>query len=71
MLRFNPDSYVDIVNQVVIKSCWKINSRTGAMTICPEKIVEWDERIKTLKDIIQYWIDNKTEKLVEIIELFY
>jgi hypothetical protein len=32
---------------------------------------EWDERIETLKQQIQYWIDNPTEKTIEIIELFY
>jgi len=32
---------------------------------------EWEERIKILKEWIKYWIDNETEKTVEIIELFY
>ena len=32
---------------------------------------EWKERINTLKTQIQYWIDNSTEKTVEIIELYY
>ena len=27
--------------------------------------------IKILKDQIQYWIDNPSEKTIEIIELFY
>ena len=27
--------------------------------------------IKILKDKIQYWIDNPSEKTIEIIELFY
>ena len=39
------------------------------MTILKEK--EWEERINTLKEEIQYWIDNETEKTIEIIELFY
>jgi len=30
-----------------------------------------DKRIKVLKEQIQYWIDNHTEKTVEIVELFY
>ena len=32
---------------------------------------EWKERINSLKEQIQYWIDNPTEKTIEIIELFY
>jgi len=32
---------------------------------------EWDERIEILNQQIQYLIDNKTDKTIEIIELFY
>jgi hypothetical protein len=35
------------------------------------KHTEWEARIETLKQQIQYWIDNTTEKTIEIIELFY
>ena len=41
------------------------------MQIAKGKQSEWEERIETLKQQIQYWIDNPTEKTVEIIELFY
>ena len=41
------------------------------MQITKTKQKEWEERIKTLKQQIQYWIDNPTEKTIEIIELFY
>jgi hypothetical protein len=66
-IRFNPDGYVDL-NGNKISSCWKLN-KLGLMSIKKEK--EWEERINKLKSEIQYWIDNKTEKTVEIIELFY
>ena len=66
-IRFNPDSYID-ENGVLIKSCWKLNKlRTMAIS----KKEEWEERIDVLKNQIQYWIDNPTEKIIEIIELFY
>jgi hypothetical protein len=32
---------------------------------------EWEERIDTLKQQVKYWIDNSTEKTIEVIELFY
>jgi hypothetical protein len=35
------------------------------------KMSEWDERIEILNQQIQYWIDNKTDKTIEIVELFY
>lgn len=32
---------------------------------------EWEYRLNCLKEQINYWITNKNEKTVEIIELFY
>lgn len=68
-IRFNPDGYID-QNGNIIKSCWKLNN-LGIMSIMKTKQKEWDERLDTLKQQIQYWIDNPTEKTIEIVELFY
>jgi hypothetical protein len=68
-IRFNPDGYNDI-NGNKIKSCWKLN-KLGIMCIEKTKNTEWIERINTLNQQIQYWIDNPNEKMIEIIELFY
>ncbi len=68
-IRFNPDNYVDETGNV-IQSCWKLN-KLGVMHIPENKKREWNERIDCLKEQIQYWIDNPTEKTVEIVELFY
>ncbi len=68
-IRFNPDEYTN-QSGIVIKSCWKLN-KLGVMQILKTKKKEWEERINTLKQQIQYWIDNPTEKTIEIIELFY
>ena len=68
-IRFNPDSYTNEDN-VLVKSCWKLN-KLGIMSIEPNKKKEWEERIDILKDTIKYWIENSTEKTIEIIELFY
>jgi len=37
------------------------------------KVKEWNDRMNTLKDQINYWIqpENTTNKTVEIIQLFY
>jgi hypothetical protein len=34
---------------------------------------EWDERLDSLKDQINYWTDpnNKTDKTIEVVQLFY
>ena len=67
LIRFNPDGYIN-QDGLKIKSCWKM-TKQGVMVIFKSK--EWEERINTLKEEIQYWIDNETEKTIEIIELFY
>jgi hypothetical protein len=68
-IRFNPDDYVDKAG-TKIKSCWKLNDN-GIVQIAKNKQTEWNMRIDTLKHQIQYWIDNPSDKTVEIIELFY
>ena len=41
------------------------------MTVPKNKVDEWNNRITDLNNQIQYWIDNTTDKTVEIIELYY
>jgi hypothetical protein len=68
-IRFNPDEYLDKDNNK-ITSCWGIDGR-GICSIKKSKTKEWNERLDRLKEQIQYWIDNKTDKTVEIIQLYY
>jgi hypothetical protein len=68
-IRFNPDGYTNLDN-IKIKSCWKL-SKSGILTIDNKKLEEWNERILILQKQIQYWIDNKSDKMIEIVELFY
>jgi hypothetical protein len=68
-IRFNPDEYIN-QEGVLVKSCWKLN-KLGLIQISTTKQKEWEERINSLKQQIKYWIENPTEKTIEIIELFY
>lgn len=68
-IRFNPDDYVN-QDGVTVKSCWRIN-HLGIMAIMKSKEREWAERMECLKQQIRYWVENITEKTVEIVELFY
>lgn len=68
-IRFNPDDYTNLEGEK-IRTCWKLN-KFGVLHVIQNKRTEWEERIDALKRQIQYWIDNPTEKMVEIIELFY
>jgi len=67
-IRFNPDDY--IINNNKITSCWSIN-KNGLLTIKKSKIIEWDNRLNNLRECIQYWLFNNTNKIIEIIHLFY
>ena len=67
-LRFNPDKYYDKDNKK-IPSCWKIIKETGLLKLSNEN--DWNKRLNCLKDQINYWIENKNEKMIEPIELFY
>ena len=69
-IRFNPDNYNTDTTQ--ISSCWGIN-KNGLSIIKLNKKKEWNERLQLLGDQITYWInpDNKTNKTIEIIQLFY
>jgi hypothetical protein len=69
-IRFNPDEYE--TNGETISSCWGINKK-GICVIKKRKTEEWNQRLKILEEHINYWInpENKTNKIVEIIQLFY
>lgn len=69
-IRFNPDDYV--TKNKNITSCWGIN-KTGVCAVKKTKIKEWNCRLETLKEQITYWCqdENKTNKTIEISQLFY
>ena len=67
-IRFNPDAYKTRTNKT-INSCWKINKKSGILIISSQN--NWDSRLNAVKETIQYWIDNKTNKTIEVVELFY
>ena len=71
-IRFNPDDYKHINNEN-ITSCFGVNPQTGVLIVKKSKQKEWNERLNVLKNVIEYWINpaNKTDKMIEIIQLFY
>jgi hypothetical protein len=68
-IRFNPDDYKDESGKNVT-SCWGEN-KNGILVIKKNKKEEWENRINRLLEEIEYWIENKTEKTLEVIQLFY
>jgi hypothetical protein len=67
-IRFNPDNY--ILNNRKITSCWKYN-KNGTMGIKESKKEEWNTRLNILSETIDYWIENKSDKIININYLFY
>jgi len=66
-IRFNPDDYIDIKG-IKNKSCWKTNKKG---LLCIDNEEDWNFRLSVLKGQILYWIENRTSKTIEIIQLFY
>jgi hypothetical protein len=68
-IRFNPDSYID-EDGYKFKSCWKTNGK-GILTLNPDKKQDWNTRLDSLKDYVEYWIDEIPEKCVTIESLYF
>ena len=69
VIRFNPDAYKTTQGERV-PSCWKLN-KLGVVRIPKDQQNAWNDRLQQLLDTIQYWIENESEKQIEIVELFY
>ena len=70
IIRFNPDGYIDQHNNK-IKSPWQIHKKLGVLLIMKTHEEEWNNRLKNLLDCIDYWTQNPTDKMIEMIELYY
>ena len=68
IIRFNPDKYIDINNKK-IDSCFVYHKKTN-VPIIKNKLL-WQQRLDTLKDKIQYYIDNIPTKEITIEQLYY
>lgn len=70
-IRFNPDCYK--INNERILSCWKTNRVNRRCYVKRKKEDEWEERLETLKNKVEYWLneENKTNENIKVIKLFY
>ena len=68
ILRFNPDAYMH--DGVRVTSCWATDGN-GILRVPKKKEQEWMHRLSALRDQIHYWTNNRTDKTVEVIQLFY
>ena len=65
-IRFNPDSYV--VEDQKVPSCWCLND--DGLCVLKDKSA-WKRRLDALKQQMEYWIQERTTKTIEVIQLFY
>lgn len=65
-IRFNPDSYV--VKDQKVPSCWCLND--NGLCVLKDK-PEWKRRLDALKQQMEYWIQERTPKTIEVVQLFY
>jgi hypothetical protein len=65
-IRFNPDSYV--VEGQKVPSCWCLND--DGLCVLKDK-TEWKRRLDALKHQMEYWIQERTPKTIEVVQLFY
>ena len=66
-LRFNPDTYLD-QNGKRVASCWSTNQH-GIVLV--KKPTEWSLRLESLREQVGYWIEHRTNKTIEVVQLFY
>jgi hypothetical protein len=67
-IRFNPDDYQK--DGLKISSCWGTDQK-GICVVKKSKKEEWTQRLHALGETIEYWITHSTDKMIEIIQLFY
>ena len=65
-IRFNPDSYVE--EDQKIPSCWCLND--DGLCVVKDKTA-WERRLDALKSQMEYWIQERTPKTIEVVQLFY
>lgn len=69
-IRFNPDDY-NKRDGTRVKSCWSINKTTGLVAVEKNNRRQWKDRLDMLHKWIQYWSVNRTDKVVEVVQLFF
>ena len=67
-IRFNPDDYKS--GEINVTSCWGTNKKSLCV-VKKNKKNEWNSRLEELSRNIDYWIHNKSDKMIETINLFY
>ena len=68
VVRFNPDGYIEAGTNHKVKSCWGANTEQVFGVVTQH---DWDERLNTLKGVVQSCIDNVPTRPIAEHRLFY
>lgn len=68
-IRFNPDQYKHASGKTM-RSPW-VTTALGLASIRPTSKEEWDTRLECLKTQVAYWLEHRTSKSIEVVQLFY
>ncbi len=68
MVRFNPDGYV-CPEKGKIPSPWAY-TKSGVCKARPKWKKAWEARLEALSETVDYWMNNKSDKLIEVVELY-
>ncbi len=69
MVQFNPDGYI-CKGKGKIPTPWAYNKK-GLCTARPKWKKDWEARLEALANTVDYWMKNKSDKLIEVVELYY
>jgi len=59
-----------MLQNTMVTSCWGTDKK-GLSVVKKSKQEEWKRRLLSLTEQIDYWKEHRTQKLVEVVELFY
>jgi Holliday junction resolvase len=68
-VRFNPDEWV-AADGTKHPSCFS-RGNDGFVRVAPRQVRTWDARLNALTDQVRYWTEHQTNKLVEVVSLFF
>ncbi len=69
MIRFNPDEYM-CKEKGKIPLPWAY-TKQGVCTVRPNWQDAWKDRLLALSETVDYWMKNQSDKLIEVVELYY
>ncbi len=69
MVWLNPDGYI-CKEKGKVPSPWAY-TKLGVCKVRPKWKKAWEDRLEVLSNTVDYWMKNQSDKLIEVVELYY